>query len=72
MIGKDSINEISDSIDKMAKFSNITVKRLLFYIIWCLIFSVFIIIVLLSKFLDFQTSGNPLYLICVSLGVFMF
>jgi hypothetical protein len=70
MLGKDFIYRLSDSVNDLANVSNLSVKRFLFHLIWSIIISILIITSLFSKFFDFQTSRNPLYLIYGSLGVF--
>jgi hypothetical protein len=71
MIGKGSVNEISYHLNQMESHSNISVKRLVLHFIGGICATILLTLLLLSKFFDFQSSGNPLYLIYVSLGVFI-
>jgi len=71
MIGKDSLNEISYQLNRMASHSNINVKKLVLYLMVGIFATILLTFQLLSKFFDFQSSGNPLFLIYVSLGVFI-
>ena len=71
MIGKDSFNGISYQLNRMASHSNISVKKLVLYLMVGIFATILLTFQLVSKFFDFQSSGNPLFLIYVSLGVFI-
>lgn len=63
--------KISHQINRMASHSNINVKKLVLYLMVGIFATILLTFQLLSKFFDFQSSGNPLFLIYVSLGVFI-
>lgn len=69
MIGKESVDEIAYQLNQMAGHSNISVKKLVLHFIGGICATILFTLLLLSKFFDFQSSGNPLFLIYVSLGV---